>query len=197
MKRAFFLSLFVFLLTFSEKPPAQTLFASGLFKIDWKQIDGDTVEEARAALIRKGLMDEAKILRYAVTSWTISWNFERQKEERGIAKVTTNTAVRLSLPKLNPRTTMSPRDYGIWSRMYQGLLVHEFGHAVTPVRTARTIESVIDLLAGQRTLSALEANRIISSLIRENNRWDEVYDADTHHGALQGATLLNQGAHTS
>jgi predicted secreted Zn-dependent protease len=93
------------------------------------------------------------------------------------------------LPRWTPPSNASPELVAQWKQFLAALETHEIGHKDISGRAAR------DVLIGIRQLSAVctsfpvDAKRVTDGIVARQRIEQTKYDADTRHGATQGATF--------
>jgi predicted secreted Zn-dependent protease len=125
------------------------------------------------------------------TDWNLSYTFRSRGAPGGgcaVASVTTKLDLKVRMPRWTPRAGSSPDLESRWGRYVSALRTHELGH----VQNARDIEGAFRHTASGLSASdcgALDASlrSSFSALIKQANQRDVDYDAQTRHGATQGA----------
>ena len=123
------------------------------------------------------------------TDWNLSYRYTTRSIAGGcgVDSVTTKLELKVRMPRWNGAAG-SPDLASRWSRYLSALEVHEAGH----VQNARDFESNFRRAASAMTAgdcgslgSALRAQ--FDSMLKQANARDVDYDAQTNHGATQGA----------
>ena len=148
-------------------------------------VTGSTVEQVRASLEANGPGDY-----HATTNWRVSYRFN-YAFSAGMCRVTSRTVhtkIVYLYPKWNAPAEASQALRDKWSTYFAGLTVHEEGHGKTGKITARRVDRMIGR-ATAGTCPALETqvSRAFKRLIKRGQARDVKYDAETNHGATQGA----------
>jgi predicted secreted Zn-dependent protease len=159
---------------------------------DYYDVDGATAQEIRTDLNRRGPIDGTEHRRFdAVTHWQVRWRYTYKDVGGGcgITTVSTNADITYAFPRLLPRNSAPAALRQAFAGYLENLLVHEKGHARVGIDIATRIEAGIRRLPAAPTCTALSdaANDLGQSLIKEANRLDIDYDAQTQHGKTQGA----------
>jgi predicted secreted Zn-dependent protease len=126
-------------------------------------------------------------------SWNMSYTYRtRTAPGSGCAvdSVATKLDLKVRLPRWSPPAGASPDLSTRWERYMDALRVHENGH----LQTGRDLESNFKRAASGIVTAdcgalgtALRAS--FDSLLRQANQRDKDYDAQTGHGATQGAVF--------
>lgn len=125
-------------------------------------------------------------------SWYLSYTYRSRSTPGGCAveSVVTKLDLKVRLPRWSPSAGASRELSARWDRYMDALRVHENGH----LQTGRDLESSFkSAAAGIMTADcgALDAalRASFDSLLRQANQRDKDYDAQTGHGATQGAVF--------
>jgi predicted secreted Zn-dependent protease len=159
---------------------------------DYYDVDGATAQEIRADLNRLGPIDGTEHRRFdAVTHWYVRWRYTYKNVDNGceIATVSTSADITYAFPRLQRGSSAPTALRRAFAGFLKNLLVHEKGHARVGIDIASRIEQGIRRLPPAPTCPVLEdaANDLGHALIKEANRRDIDYDAQTQHGKTQGA----------
>ncbi len=115
----------------------------------------------------------------AVTTWTISWEVVGR-----VARVCAEIVV--VTPRWRPSRFAPVELLEEWSRFVAALRAHEQGHVDLAVEAAKALQGALDALP---RADADEARRLASSILDHARGRELRYDADTLHGARQGAVF--------
>jgi predicted secreted Zn-dependent protease len=154
-------------------------------------VHGATADAIRADLDRHGLVDPSGGRYDARTDWYVRWQYGERATSHGCKVADAKTSVRIDyhLPRWAPPRQPDPALVRRWNRYTAALGVHEEGHAVNGVTTARDILHRLarfSTTAGCAVLG-VRANAAASREIAAGNARDRGYDSRTDHGATQGA----------
>jgi predicted secreted Zn-dependent protease len=129
----------------------------------------------------------------AHASWQLSYQYRSRPLSGGscaVDSVTTKLELKVSMPRWTPSAQAAPDLVTRWSRYLSALEVHENGH----LQTGRDFESNFKRTAMATTAAncstldgALRAT--FDSLLKQAKARDIDYDAQTGHGAMQGAVF--------
>jgi hypothetical protein len=126
----------------------------------------------------------------AYTSWNLSYRYTNRSVPGGckVDTVTTRLDLKVRMPRWTPAAGTSADLDARWGRYISALQVHEAGH----VQTGRDFDSNFKRAA--MGLSAADCGALDSALraqfnsfLKQANARDKDYDAQTQHGATQGA----------
>jgi predicted secreted Zn-dependent protease len=127
------------------------------------------------------------------TSWNMSYTYRSRSAPGGgcgVESVTTKLDLKVKLPRWSQTAGTSSELAGRWDRYLDALRVHENGH----LQTGRDLENNFKRAASgivTAECGALDAalRTSFDSLLRQANQRDKDYDAQTGHGATQGAVF--------
>jgi predicted secreted Zn-dependent protease len=152
-------------------------------------IEGSTASQLRASLDRLGpVIDGA---RYDARSiWKVNWSYKFERGQGGCSLKNVSTTVKVTF--ILPRWPGENPEVGPhWQRYLSALLTHEKGHARIGIDAARFIVSALQALPPGRDCEV--ADSLAAAAAREElelaRDWERDYDAQTRHGATQGATF--------
>jgi predicted secreted Zn-dependent protease len=153
-------------------------------------VDGSTSAELRSALDAKGPTDESG-RHDALTKWYVNWTFDylRGDGSCGLTHVKATLKSTFTVPRWSGDIS-SPLG-ARWQHYLDALWAHERGHAQNGVDAARYIVESISLLpsAADCDAAANAANATGDRELELARERDRAYDAETKHGATQGATF--------
>jgi len=155
-------------------------------------VDGLTASQIRDALDRNTPVRKNGKTFDAYTRWNVAWQFYWTPDNSGTCRITSvSTTVRIhyTLPRLQAN---ADRPLGLesrWKQFIAALVAHEKGHAALGVKAAREIERRLAQIEERDSCHQLEAdaNRLAEEIIAQYARIEDQYDADTDHGAGDGA----------
>ena len=125
-------------------------------------------------------------------SWYLSYQFRARSVPGGcgVGDLTTKLDLKVRLPRWSPPPDAAPGLVAGWQRYLSALSVHEAGH----LQTGRDFETAFKRAAAGVTAAdcgsvgaALRAR--FDSLLEQARQRDRDYDAQTNHGATQGAVF--------
>lgn len=154
-------------------------------------IQGNSVEELRTEMQRKGPRDQSGRRFHGLTDWHVSWTYRwRQQGDRcRLNQVEVDFSNRIQMPRWRP-SRHAPRELvQQWQRYIQRLEQHELQHYQHGVQAAEEVERVLSHFSIPGNCRTMEnaANQRAEEIIRRYNRLDQQYDRRTQHGASEGA----------
>ena len=155
-------------------------------------VDGKTASQIRHALDRNTPVRQNGKTYDAHTRWNVAWQFYWNAGSDGSCRITTvTTTVRIhyTLPRLQASEDR-PQDLETrWSKYITALMAHEDAHAAFGLDAAREIELRLFQLGERSSCQQLasEANDLARAIIARHARLEDRYDAETDHGAREGA----------
>lgn len=167
----------------AQEPEAADPFA-GIPNVRFLYYD---VSGGSAAEIRRSIVAGRGDTRHydASTSWRFKWRWgvDRASGTCALANVQLAFGADVRLPRLTHPERLAPRLRAQWEHYYVALRKHEAGHANYPYAHS---DEVLAAIKGSDCAHASEAAKAV--LARFTAR-DRAYDAETDHGAAQGATF--------
>ena len=152
--------------------------------VHYYDVDGTDGKAIRAALKSLGPRDHDGKIFDAATHWTAQWHWPGGANGGcDLAKLTYSFQMTVTLPQLHDRDRIDPALRAAWGRYMAALIDHELGHA------KHAYDHRDDPAAAIKSGSCDTANAVGEAAMRELGKYDVHYDADTHHGATQGAVF--------
>ena len=145
------------------------------------EISGTTADQLWAGMHQIGPHD-ASGEHAAETTWNVSWRY--RPDASGTCQATgVTTQITVSFPHWTPPIETSPALVADWDRFVAALATHEEGHAQLVQSGVANIAPAI--AAGSCREADAAAGAVMAQIQQEN----DAYDAQTGHGASQGATF--------
>ncbi|MFT3713929.1 MAG: DUF922 domain-containing protein [Archangium sp.] len=161
-------------------------------QIKWYDIEGDSEADLRAEMDAKGPDTDGE-RHDAYTRWHVTWRFPFVRGEDGCATgpVTTDVRVVVTLPRWLGYADEQEPLMRRWRRYLEALKTHEGGHRDTGFRAASEISEKLAELPPQPNCDEAEevANAAAMKILESYRKTDVDYDAETRHGATQGAVF--------
>jgi predicted secreted Zn-dependent protease len=126
------------------------------------------------------------------TDWFLSYQYTSRSAGGAcqVDRLSTKLEVKIRMPRWNPPAGADPALVGRWDRYASALLGHEYGHANTGSDFERNFSRAAATVAVQNCGELDRALRAqFDSLLKQANAQDIAYDAQTGHGATQGAVF--------
>ncbi len=162
-------------------------------QVRWYDVEGDTEAQLRAALDSHGPQTPDGARHDAYTAWHVTWRFPFSQSTEGCATGPVSTAVRVTITLPRWRGYADEGDVMMqrWRHYLEALEAHESGHRETGFRAATDINEALPSLPPRPTCEEAEeaANTAARALLEHYRARDTDYDAETHHGATQGAVF--------
>ena len=155
-------------------------------------VDGMTAAQIRQALDRNSPVRQNGKTFDAHTRWNVEWQFYWNSGGDGscrLTTVTTTVRIQYTLPRLQASEDRPPNLERRWSEYIRALVAHEEAHADLGIDAAREVEQRLSQMDGRPSCQQLEsdANALAREIIARYARMEERYDAETDHGAKEGA----------
>lgn len=150
--------------------------------IVYYDIFGFTGAELREQLNMLGPTDYAGFKGDAVTEWYIHWNwpgYGTSNCDLSVAAVSYD--MKVILPRWSPPQDASTDLVAKWISYVNALSLHEQGHVDHVVEN---FQRVVDAIQGA---TCDTADAVGTAILEELRHYDVEYDANTQHGAAQGA----------
>lgn len=161
--------------------------------IHWYDVEGESEAELRAALDAHGPEDTNGQRHDAYTAWHVTWRFPFAQAEEGCTTgpVTTAVHINVTLPRWRGPVDEGDPLVKKWRRYLDALKEHESGHRETGFRAATDITEKLPELPARATCEEAEeaANAAAREVLERYRALDAEYDAETRHGASQGAVF--------
>ena len=157
-------------------------------------ISGDTAAELVAEMVAEKLVDPAGDAGFALTTWDVDWTYKYVSGPGGscgIGALVVKVDIKTTLPTWKPPPTATALLVDNWTGFIEALVVHERGHAQNGLDRAGQILVAMGRVDPKRTCKALErvADAAGETILANGRQWDITYDAETDHGATQGASF--------
>jgi predicted secreted Zn-dependent protease len=161
-------------------------------QVRWYDVEGDSEAELRASLDARGPENDGA-RHDAYTAWYVNWRFPFQQSDEGCSTgpVTTTVRVTITLPRWRGYQDEHVPLMKRWRRYLDALKEHESGHRDTGFRAASEITEQLEALPPRPTCAESEAaaNAAAVKVLERFRAVDADYDAETRHGATQGAVF--------
>lgn len=164
-----------------------------------KQIDtptyytvyGSSVSALRNAVVDCPLRKAAGAF-HATTAYQLNWAYTPVAEKGvcSIKDIKVGLHVNQLMPAFSPGSTVSSEVRSAWDAYSRALQTHENGHTAINTDYAARLTTALQNV-GQMDCSTLtrQVQTIIDTHVTMLNTANELYDAQTNHGATQGAVL--------
>ncbi len=163
--------------------PASPIVFAGATAIFY-DISGNTAAELRDALNAAGPTDGSGARWDAMCNWDFWWSWPGTADGScDLANVKVTYEVRVTFPHWLPPPGADPDLIARWEAYTQALAAHEQGHV------DRAIEGVPTIADAIRTAGCDTANQAAYDATAHIQAVNDAYDAETDHGAAQGATF--------
>ena len=146
-------------------------------------VDGTDAKSIRESLNALGPKNRDDGRRYdAATNWNSAWHWQNGPDGKcDLQNLEYSFHITVILPHLHDQDRVSPDVRKAWGRYMAALIDHESGHAQHAYEHRGDIENAV------KSSSCEEANAAGNAAVIEMRKFDIHYDAETHHGATQGA----------
>ena len=177
-----------------ENPALDTFPASvtGSTEVIYYDIHGRTDRELVADMRRLGPKTAAGGIFFGETESPMRWQY-RTRPDAGqctLYAVTVRVSSQITLPRWMPPVDTVPGLYYRWQTFLAALQVHEIGHKDLSGHAAAEIIRQLNALNTSCSTLSHDVQRITDGIVAQL-RDDQVrYDAETRHGATQGAVFV-------
>lgn len=154
-------------------------------------VHGDTLAAIRQNIGRCQPRQQAIGNYHAITVYNLVWSYTTVATDNvcTTAQVKVGIAISQFLPASQLDTTATTAATTVWQRYYHSLMVHEDGHIERDVRYAAGLLAALQSLQAPCQSFTAQAAALTDSYVTLLNGDNELYDAQTNHGATQGAVL--------
>jgi predicted secreted Zn-dependent protease len=150
--------------------------------IIYYDITGSTEDELRAQLNTLGPVGYDGYKGDATTEWFIRWNWPGYGSSTcDLAAADISYEIKVVFPRWTPTTDASPDLIAKWATYTKVLAEHEKGHVDSVLKN---FPAVVDAIKGA---TCETADSVGNEFLNELRQFDVEYDAETQHGATQGA----------
>jgi predicted secreted Zn-dependent protease len=176
---------------------APTIASDKDFKITtgyvYYEIHGATPGDLRDQMNRLGPADSTGRRFDGRTDWYIDWHYSYNGTNTGCKIATTEVDVKVTftLPHWAPPNNISPGLVEKWDKYMVALQSHEDGHKNNALSSGQAILRAFKALPPYPDCDEVKQNISATGqrIIKQANQNDLDYDAQTKHGATQGATF--------
>lgn len=131
----------------------------------------------------------------AWTNWKLRWHVQWQEfaGQTSARSVEVRTTALITLPIWQAGTKSTPEVREAWWAYLRALATHEQGHLQIARDATREVEQRLRSLPPFNSAAAAkaEATRVANDVVEQFRKLERSYDAETGHGATQGASLRN------
>lgn len=165
-------------------PPGVT----GGAEVTYYDIKGSTAPQLVAEMRKLGPQDGRY---FGETHSPLRWTWRTRNN--GVNCTLTAVSVRMrsdvTLPRWTPPKDTLPGLATQWNQFIAALETHEVGHKNIAARGAKDILHKLQTLSAPCASMSNEANRMTADIVTRMRAEQVAYDAETRHGATQGATF--------
>lgn len=156
-------------------------------------VTGNSPEALRRALDESGPMGSDGKRYHGQTKWHIDWTYGYQVagDRCRMTDFDTDLSVTTTLPHWVERDAAPGWMVRRWDAYVAALELHEAGHRRNAIDAAQALRAAAAKMGDAPDCDALNraVKRTMTRVLYEYNIRERRYDADTHHGADQGARL--------
>jgi predicted secreted Zn-dependent protease len=174
--------------------PALDVFPPGVVgstEVASYDIHGRTAQELVAEMRKLGPKTAAGGVYFGETTSPMRWTWKTRSSGVNCELASIQVFVRseITLPRWTPPADTVPGLLAQWKEFLAGLETHEIGHKNISGRAARDILSKLQSLNTFCSSVSAEAKRLTDGIVSASQMEQVKYDADTRHGATQGAVF--------
>lgn len=150
--------------------------------MQYYDITGTTAADLRAAMDAQGPVDGSGRHNDAFTTWNIDWTWPLNPDGTCVLSGATVTdTITVTFPRWLPPPGAPGPVIERWNTYESALVTHESGHVSFVIATAA------DVLAAIKGATCATAEAAAQAVVTRIRQHDLDYDAETNHGATQGA----------
>ena len=153
-------------------------------QISYYEITGSTADQLRAQMTALGPTDpyDNDLHVDAYSDWFISWNWPGYGSTNcDLSSPSVSYELTLVLPNWILPSNADPVLVTKWNDYLSALKVHEAGHLENIINNYQSVITAI------KTATCSTADAAASTALEALRQFDSTYDAETQHGATQGA----------
>jgi len=163
------------------------------FKTTYYSIYGETESYLRAEMDAKGHLSDNGERYDGYTNWNIAWNYPYSQTSQGCSSgpISVSVSVEMILPKWENFDSGPESLKSKWNTYISSLTLHENGHKDIAYAGGEEIYNTLSSYGSYSSCNELEAqlDQKGESIRDKVDQDSEAYDAQTNHGATQGATF--------
>lgn len=160
---------------------------------DTYNVHGTSIPELRAGLSRNGVRMNNGDIYDALTSWDVKWEYDYDRSHGGCSVDDFRAVVDVTIryPRLVSNDNVPAPVAVAWDDYLRSLIRHEQDHRDIAVAAAeRLIRAATALLPAATCADLDRAVEVLGRAFMKQLTLDQqTYDAETNHGAMQGAVL--------
>lgn len=157
------------------------------------RVYGDKVSALRASIDSCPIRFAAAGPYHAITARSINWSYGISQSSDGVCEMQdTHIGLHVSqlLPYFSPTELTASYTVAAWSSYATSLAKHEQGHINLAVEHSDRLAASLQAVGPMRCdMLSTHVDTMINTAITTLDSEDELYDAQTKHGATQGAVL--------
>jgi predicted secreted Zn-dependent protease len=182
-------------LKFTVVHPAQRWSSAPLVRetYDTYNVNGTSIPELRAGLHRNGVRMNNGDIYDALTSWDVKWEYDYDRSHGGCSVDDFRAVVDVTIryPRWVSNDDAPAPLADAWGAYLHSLIQHEQGHRDIAVAAADGLIRAATALPPAATCADLDrAVEVLGQSFMKRLTLDQqTYDAETSHGAMQGAVL--------
>lgn len=164
---------------------------AGSTDVTYYDVHGTTARELVAEMRRLGPKTETGASFFGETHSPLRWDWKTRHDGPNCTVNDVNVYVRseITLPRWTPPSDAPPALVEQWKQFLTALETHEIGHKDISGRAARDVLTAIRRLNTSCVSFSAEAKRVTDGIVTRLRVEQAEYDAQTRHGATQGATF--------
>ncbi|MEO5816391.1 MAG: DUF922 domain-containing protein [Gemmatimonadaceae bacterium] len=171
--------------------PALDVYPPGIVgstDVAYYDIHGRTARELVADMRRLGPQNGRY---FGEAQSPLRWTWRTRTDAAGCRTSTASVILRseIALPRWTPPADTVPGLYAEWKTFLTALETHEIGHKDISARNARAMLSALQNLSGFCSTLDTERRHITDGILARMREEQAQYDAETRHGATQGAVF--------
>jgi predicted secreted Zn-dependent protease len=168
-------------------PPGVT----GSTDVTYYDVHGATARELVAQMRQLGPKTETGASFFGETQSPMRWQWSTRSNGQSCTANGVSVYIRseITLPRWMPPPDAPPALVEQWKQFLAALETHEIGHKDISARAARDVLTAVRRLDTMCSSFSAEAKRVTDGIVARLKVEQTTYDAQTRHGATQGATF--------
>lgn len=163
---------------------------SGATDVTYYDVHGRTAQELVGEMRRLGPKTTAGSF-FGETQSPMKWTWRTKSNGTNCTLTSVQVSMRsdITLPRWTPPADAPQTLVDQWKQFLDALALHEIGHKDISARSARDIQRGLESLNTFCSSLSNDAKRLTDAIVLRSRQEQERYDAETRHGATQGAVF--------
>ncbi len=153
-------------------------------------VNGEKVEDVKAAMIKSGPTDLSGKWRTAYTAWHLKWHWPQENGQPKFSDLTVHNSIVVSLPLWVDYHKATVAAQQSWDSYFGATVRHELNHVKLAQQGALKLKRrLLGRYKENPKATTTEMNQIGYQIVNEIKIRDQQYDINTEHGKSEGVVL--------